>query len=35
MEGGGINMDFIIAGIISIALLVYLVYVIFNPEKLK
>jgi len=29
------DMEFIIAGIISIGLLIYLVYVIFNPDKLK
>jgi len=28
-------MSFIVAGIISIGLLVYLVYAIFNPDKLK
>jgi len=30
-----IIMEFIIAGIISVGLLAYLVYVIFNPDKLK
>ncbi len=28
-------MEFIIAGIISISLLIYLVYAIFNPDKLN
>ncbi len=28
-------MEFIIAGIISIGLLIYLVYAIFNPDKLN
>jgi len=35
MDTGGIFMGFIITGIISIGLLIYLVYVIFNPDKLK
>jgi K+-transporting ATPase KdpF subunit len=29
----GVLMDFMIAGIIALALLVYLAYAVFNPDK--